>query len=361
MRPRALLPVLLPLLWAGVTHAQPRVRVVAKTTVDGTFKARPAQARLGETVELAVMLAEKRRLLPLPEGAQVQWIQIVPRMQHRDPPSRNNGNRIYSNSIMFGPNHGRWLGADTLEYDEAPLKARPGATIKGSTLKLSKAHAKRFGGLGTIFIAAEVTLPTKDGERTTLRSPGASTVDALGLTPKVMRVSFRGDDTFVGWLGTLFHVPYVFGSTGPQTDRYTGTDCADAMIRAYRAAGRPSANYTSVSGLATYTKSLSGVLTLDEHGTIRDEKGVAVVLRWGEHVRPGDLFTMDFTSDTAVKMLPRAWDHVAALVQDDLSVAQGAGVFDGTDPVRHMTTLGLIDEPLINMGKIRLRLWRWRR
>lgn len=360
MRPRALLCLLLPLLWTSAAHSQPSVRVVAKTTADSSFKAKSIQAQLGETVELGVRLLKKRRLLPLPDGAQVQWIQVVPRMQHRDTPARNNGNRIYSNSIMFGPKHGRWLGADTLEYDEVPLKARPGATTKGASLKLSTAHGSRFGGLGTIFIAAEVTLPGKDGVRVTLRTPDASTVNALGLTPKVMRVSFRQDDTFVGWLGSLFHVPYVFGSTGPQTERYTGTDCADAMVRAYRAAKRPSANYTSVSGLATYTKSLSGVLNLDEHGTIRDEKGSSVVLRWGEHVRPGDLFTMDFTSDTAVKMLPRAWDHVAALVEDNTSNAQGAGVLDSTDSVRHMTTLGLIDEPLSSMGKIRLRFWRWR-
>jgi hypothetical protein len=280
-------------------------------------------------------------------------------MQHRDPPARNNGNRIYSNSIMFGPNHGRWLGADTLEYDEVPLKTRPGATVKGSSVEINKAHPSLFGGLGTIFIAAEVTLPTKDGEELVIRTPDASTVDALGLTPKVMRVSFRGDDTFVGWLGSLFHVPYVFGSTGPQTDRYTGTDCADAMVGARRAAGAKLA-HTSVSGLAAYTRSLSETLVLDANGTVRDENGQEVVLRWGEHIRRGDMFTMDFTSETATKMLPRAWDHVAALVQDDESDADGVGVLDGSDPVRHMTTLGLVDEPLRNMGKIRLRLWRWR-
>src|SRR5437870_1782321 len=64
---------------------------------------------------------------------------------------------------------------------------------------------------GSAWFAARVTLP--DG--TVAATPDASATDRLGLSPAVQRVSFRADDTFLGWLSTYFHVTSVFGSNGP--------------------------------------------------------------------------------------------------------------------------------------------------
>jgi hypothetical protein len=344
----------------GVTaRAEPEARVVARVAGQGRFEARPVSARLDQAVELEVRLVAGRGLAPLPAGATVRWLRVVPRSQHRDPPARNGGLRIYANGTMFGPSHGRWLGHDTLEYDTVALEPGPGAAIAGAegTLRLASADPTREHSPGTTWIAAEVTLPGQAG--VTIRTPDGAAVEPLGISARVMRVSFRADDSFLGWLGTYFNVPYVFGSTGPQTDRYAGTDCADAMVGALRAAGRRGTPYTSVVGLVGLARPVTPTLVVERDGSVRDEGGTPAVVRWSATVRPGDLLVMDFADD-AQGMLPRAWDHAAALVADGSGRSQADGALDGTDLVRHMSTQGLVDEPLSEMGRIRFRILRWR-
>jgi hypothetical protein len=331
--------------------------VVARRAGAPSFRARPVQSVRGGGVELEVrVVGPGGRLATLPPDATVRWLRVVPRMSPRVPSGRTAGHRIYSNSTMFGPDHGRWLGYDRIEYEAEPLAASPAARIAGGRLVITAAGPSRHGGLGTIWIAAAATLP---GGRV-VRTPDETTVDAAGLRPEVMRVGFRDDDTFVGWLGTYFGVPYVFGSTGAQADRYAGVDCADAMVGALRAAGRRGVGYTSVSGLASIAQAVSGPLRLLPDGRLVDDAERDAALRWGADVRRGDLVAMNFTDDPD-GALPRAWDHVAALVGDGGAGAAPDGLLDGADLVRHMATSGLAEEPLRNLGHIGLRLWRWRR
>ncbi len=336
--------------------AQPSVRVVGRIEGQARFKAEPINARLGQRVELTVELrGRKGRPAELPPGSEIQWLQVSPRMQHRDLPARNERMPIYANAVMFGPNHGRWLGTDTLEYDTVPLKTWDGTENHGETLLISSATPHKYGKVGTSWISAVVTLP--DGS--TITAPDGNTLSPLGLDNSVMRVSFRAGDTYLGWLGTYFGVPYIFGSTGPQTDRYTGTDCADALIGARRASGVRGLRYTSVTGLPQLSRPITPNLVLDESGTVRDGDEAEQTLRWGEEIGPGVLLVMDFLEDTD-NQLPRAWDHAAVLVRDGGPDGEPNGVLDGTDLVRHMTTRGLADQPLSWMGLIRFRLFRWR-
>lgn len=343
--------------------AQPlTARVWARGAHDGALRPGPVQARRGETVTLAAQLVDRAgRPVPLPAGATVRWLQVLPRPYHTEHAPPNPGVRSFSNAGLYGARHGRWLGYDRLEYDTLPLAASPDHRPEGPVLRVTAARPPiaerdRHDGVGSSWFSAEIVLP--DGR--VVRSPDGADLDRLGLVPAVARVSFRRDDSYLGWLGTYFHVASVFGSNGPtdaehQSDRYTGADCANVLVGALRAAGRRDAAYTSVAGIGRLAVARSAVLRALPDGTLRGAEGAAVALRWGDAVAPGDLVTLDYASDTG-NLLPRAWDHIAALVSD----ANGDGVLDGGDLVRHMGPEGLVDTPLVHAGPMRVVLWRWR-
>jgi hypothetical protein len=212
-------------------------------------------------------------------------------------------------------------------------------------------------GVGSNWFAVEVTLP--DG--TVVRSPDGDDLDRYGLSRDVLRVSYRAGDHFIDWLGTYFNVPHLFGSAGPsntrhQTEWYIGADCADALVGAWRAAGHDAA-YTSVSGIHRHADTVTDVLFVSIDGSLRNEAGEVVDLRWGEDVQRGDLVAIDFT--LAGDWLPRRWDHIGALARDDGPLGYANGRLDGFDVVRHMGRSGLIDTALWQFNEIKIRLWRW--
>jgi len=344
--------LLLAVLLPAAALAEDRVRVVP---ADGRHG--PVHARLGDVVELTVERVDRRgRGRPLPAGATVRWLRVVPHMQHEDTPPPNDDTAQYSNSVLFGEDHGRWLGYDAVEYETRPLEGGDAVTIDGHRVELravptpeGATHAHR--GAGSMWIAAEVTLP----EGTTLRTPDGDDTDRLGLSDDVVRVSFRVRDDFVGWLSTYYHVPNIFGSTAPQADRYVGADCADVLVAALRAGGNRRVRYTSVRGIGRYARAVTPVLRVDAEGRITDADGEAVTLRWGEDLRRGDLLAIDYARPGS--RLPRAWDHIGALVGDG---SPANGRLDASDHIRHMTPRGLADMPIARQGAIRFRIWRLR-
>lgn len=347
--------------------ADTRLELVARSGAESNFTTRPAQARLGEMVEVGIALREGRRARPLPPGARVQWLRVVPRLLHSEVAPPNPGDPTFSNSVLTGPRHGRWLGYDTLEYDTIPLVTGPLVTLGATTVELTGMPlAERSGvasaptrvgeaahGAGSVWLAAEVTLP--DGR--VLRSADGASVDRFGLSPTVLRVSFRTGDDFLGWMSTYFDVPYVFGSTARQSNRYVGIDCADVLVGALRSESGRDHRYTSVRGIGALADEVSDVYFLDRAGQVVDAEGRAAELRWGRDVRPGDLLAIDYAGDPN-NMLPRAWDHIGTLVSD--AEGPGRGHLDGQDILRHMGRRGLTDQPLTAQGRIRLRIWRWR-
>ena len=195
--------------------------------------------------------------------------------------------------------------------------------------------------------------------RGTVSTPGAEAVEATGLDPRVLRVSFRAGDDLPGWLATYFNVPQVFGSAGGprnhQTDRFVGADCADVVVGALRAAGRRDVAYTSVGGLTRYARFVSDtLLQLDDGRIVTDDATRRpVTLCFGEDVRRGDIVILDYVGYAD---LPRPWDHVGVLGDDD-----GDGVLDPGDPLFHMgLDTGLTVEPLRAQGHVRLRVLRLR-
>lgn len=329
------------------------LRVFARGPGASAFSPLAVQARVGETVTLAVRVMDRATWAPLPEGARVRWLRVVPRMEHRVHPSPNPGLTSFSNAVLFGPRHGRWIGYDRLEYETRAVADHDGGLHPDGSLRVREAHHDvPRGGAGSVWFSAEVTLP--DGR--TLRAPDGDRVDALGLSRDVLRVSFRRDDSYLGWLGTYFGVPNVFGSNGNsrdhQTDRYTGADCADVLVGALRAMGRREVPYLSVAQIGAAAVRRSSARVIEADGTIRDR---ADPPRWGRDLAPGDLVTLGYLDDAA-QSLPRAWDHIAALVAD----ANGNGVLDGADTIRHVTHRGLDETPLVHAGRMQIALWRWR-
>src|SRR5687768_915886 len=142
MRIAALLAVVCVGVAPAAAEAETRAHVVARPASAGPtapFLLGPVQARVGETIELAVVLVDQGRVLsdvprvrlgrgparlpdgPLPAGTEIGWIRIEPRMQHVTFPPPNPHIPQFSNAVLTGPRHGRWLGYDRLEYDAHPV------------------------------------------------------------------------------------------------------------------------------------------------------------------------------------------------------------------------------------------------
>lgn len=370
---------LLSLLWATRSEAQWTARVVTRAAGAPSWSSEPVQARVGEAVEAQVLLRDAsgryyaqrgpvrvqghqlRLAGTLPAGAVVRWDRVVPLLEHRALPPPDPTQRGYSNAVLFGPRHGRWRGYDRLEYSTHALQTGEGLEVgpEGLTLRSAAVLApgsSRTPGAGTLFLAATVELTGG----VTIRTPAEGARDQLGLRVQVARVSYRASDDFLGWLGTYFGVPYVFASNGPtaqdhQTSRYVGADCADVLVGARRAAGENSLEYTSVAGIGRYARAVSAVLFLGPDGVVRDGAGSPVTLRWGTEVLPGDLVAIDYTHDPSNE-LPRAWDHIGALLED----AGTPGILDGADVLRHAGLRGLQDQALVAQAPLRFLLWRWR-
>lgn len=352
MRPRGASWLLPLFLLAPDASAQLRaLRVVRAEGPTGALREGPVQARVGDEVALVAAVRGPRGALRRPPGARTRWLRVIPRMAHEEGPPPNPGNPTFSNAVLFGPRHGRWIGYDRLEYETRPLRPDEGTVDADGTLRVrAAALTTPRGGAGTVWFSAELTLP--DGA--VLRAPDGASVDRLGLSREVARVSFRADDTFLGWLSTYFGVANVFGSNGTradhQTDRYTGADCADVLVGALRAGGARGVPYLSVAQIGEAATRVTRPLTLDRAGVVR-----GATLRWGVDVRPGDLVTLGYRDDPE-NSLPRAWDHIGALVED----RNRDGLLDGGDTLRHMSARGLDDTPLLHGGPMQIAVWRWR-
>lgn len=291
-------------------------------------------------------------------GARVQWSQVEPRQFHVDTESPNAGNPAYSNSVLFGPKHGKWLGFDRLEYIETPIA---GATRGALTVKRASPTDRRLKwarGAGTMRYKATITLGG-----VTHASLGADKVTRGGIAEDVMRVSFRRRDGFTGHLTSYFNVPNVFGSAGKgrthQTDRFQGADCADVIVGAARRAGAQ-IDYTHAAGLTRYARPVTGLLKMGRSDvTYLDgaKTGQTASLRWGRDVKEGDIVLIDYSNFAGSK---RKWDHVGVLAFD----AKGGelGVLDPKDALWHIGfKTGLREEALSGQGRATIQVLRFKR
>lgn len=301
--------------------------------------------------------------LRTPDGQlQFVWSLVEPYPHHVNVPPPNPGNPAYSNAQLFGPNHGRWLGYDSLEYHETVLPDEHAATLVVTKAAPTDPHVNVHGGLGTMRYKVSVSGPVPGQPKTsfTAASPGAEAREEHGISRRVMRTSFRRGDDIPGLLTAFFNVPNVFGSGGTgekhQTELFQGADCADVIIGALRAVG-VKLPYSSVTGLFNHATAVTPKLLLDEtglHAFADGSPGDPVHLRFGADVQAGDIMLIDYLN---AEGLPRTWDHVA-IVSADAGIA---GEFDPRDLVMHMGYLyGLTEAPAESEGPAVVQFLRWK-
>ena len=379
----------------GAAAAGSRYRVLVVAAKRGELpRDRAVNARLGEAVDLYLVVCEKRhgqrthyytaaprlalsgkRVSPRSirslaslsswQGqAKIVWYRIEPRPHHVKTKPHNAGMRDYANAVLYGKNHGKWIDYDTIEYHETRIANAHFAKLTLKRVVPTHPKVNVHGGLGTMRYKVTIRWGAK---KKTFASPGLRARTRAGISRRVARVTFRSGDTLAGWLRGFFNVPTVFGSAGRgarhQTELYQGTDCADVLVGAARAAGAK-IPYTSVAGLARYTKPVTarllltpkGIFELDGTGRRRKtKKRKRLRLRFGKTIRSGDIVLIDYVGSDAS---PRSWDHVAMIDRD----AGERGIFDPRDPLLHTSNLyGLVEEPALEQAPAIIRIVRFRR
>jgi hypothetical protein len=381
-RPGRLALVVLFLLPLSSSPAPRPQALIASQLDDGTPALAPVNARQGQRVTLyavlrvgrryhsdapALLLGGRRlppgRLKPLRElGAAVTWFQVEPEPHHLRLPPPNPGNPAYSNAVLFGRTHGRWLGYDRIEYNERSIPGESSSSLTLLRVRPSHPRVNVHGGLGTMRFKVLIRV---GGE--THASPGMEATGKQGILPSVMRVSFRESDDLAGWMTGYFNVPNVFGSGGDgathQTELFQGADCADVITGAARLActhsrSCPRMAYTSVLGLRRFARPVSAVLLLDRSGVYAIDgaghRGQPVQLSFGSDVRRGDIMLIDYVGFDGS---PRSWDHVGVVARD----RGRPGIFDPGDTVLHMGYLyGLLEAEAHTEGPARIQLMRFR-
>jgi hypothetical protein len=307
---------------------------------------RTVDARGGQAIDVflvAVGTRAGRRVIFSDDGARehrpwqdcdarAQWSRIEPRMQHTNTPAPNPSIPVYANAVMLGPDHGKWIGFDRLEYFATALPGNDThRRVLDATPSTGVPRAEPWQGLGVMRLSVTVQLA---GDDTLYATPASSDSDGM-ISSHVFRYTFRGGDDFLGWLGSFFNVPYLFGSAGKgarsQAERYLGADCADVLVAALRRAG-VHIDYSSVGDLVDALPRVKGP------------------------VRAGDLYALDYVG---YDDLPRSWDHIVALVEDRGPDSKPDGKPGPEDLVADSGGAdGLKVAPLAEQGEVRVMVLR---
>jgi cell wall-associated NlpC family hydrolase len=228
---------------------------------------------------------------------------------------------------------------EPIPYDETEIAAWRDQTHPRADVHPTRTP-DRGGGLGTMryklaVVRAGVTRATPGAEAR--RGSGSG-----GLTDAVHRVSLRGDDSYLGWLGELYGQPYIWASAGGsnvthQSERLEGSDCADFVVYGWRRLGHD-VPYTWTGGLPGLTR-LRASGARDPRGVYVDARGVPLAAP-----APGDLL-----------LFPR---HVGVFVRD-LGVA---GVLDDADVMVHALFESPHEQALADSGyadrPVEVRRWK---
>ena len=170
-------------------------------------------------------------------GAEIRWYLIFADLT-----------RIYANANPpWERDAYKWVGLDKIGYYRtelvelrnqwviAPFSSGAVARLWTGVEQWFRGTDKDTSGLyfyqsnvGTFWFAAEVE---KDG--VIRRSPGLEAIADRGLSPRVLRVSVRESEGYLGYLTSFYNVPGLFGSTLYQSRHHLGADCADILMAAW--------------------------------------------------------------------------------------------------------------------------------
>ncbi len=176
---------------------------------------------------------------------------------------------------------------------------------------------EQLPGVGTM--AFQVVASLQSGGEA--KTPGLEAVKYGGLKPEVMRVTFRRDDSYLGYVSELINTPYIFGSAGPdgrnQSDLLIGADCADLAVYGRRRMGKK-AEYSSSYAIDKQAPERFRAVSADATGAVVDPKGKPVAFG-DQGVRAGDVIHFPGSR------------HVAVLYEDRAPL----GVLDSGDLMIH--------------------------
>lgn len=260
-------------------------------TVDG--KPAPAgwvYAVTGQKVVLAVKA---------PQAKAVRWFKLEPTLESVD----NTQPAFHFEPIVYR----------AVEVAACRDQATCPADVTPSVLP----KVEQLPGVGTM--AFQVAVTRADG--TEVKSPGIEAVKYGGLTKDVMRVTFRRDDSYLGFVSELINTPYIFGSAGPdgrnQSDLLIGADCADLAVYGRRRLGKK-AEYTSTYAIDRQAPEKFKAVSAADDGRVLDAKGQPIAFG-PKGVHAGDVIHFPGSR------------HVAVLYEDRPPL----GVLDSGDLMIH--------------------------
>jgi hypothetical protein len=272
-------------------HAAPTVRLTASVD-DGPARPGWVYAKAGQQVVLRAVAAGGK-----PVG--YRWFKLEPTSPWVD-------NTIPS--FHFAP-----IGYQAVELEACRDQGRCPADV-GPTLLPRLAQ---LPGVGTM--AFQVRATFEGGAEAA--TPGVEAVKYGGLEPTVMRVTYRKDDSYLGYCTELVNSPYIFGSAGPdgrnQSDLLIGSDCADLAIYGRRRLGKPASYASSYTIDQQAPERFRGVGAADG-GVALDEAGQPIAFG-AAGAQPGDLIHFPATR------------HVGVLYEDRPPL----GALDASDLMLH--------------------------
>ena len=243
-------------------------------SVDGDqAKAGWVYARVGQAVILRASLSGEK-------PKRVRWFKLEPAIESVD----NTQPRFH-----FEP----------IPYREVELEACRDALVCPAEVSVTVLpKVEQLSGAGTMAFVVKATL--EGGAE--LSTPGLEAVKYGGLTPAVMRVTFRSDDSYLGYLSELINTPYIFGSAGPdgrnQSDLLIGADCADLAVYGQRRLGKKVA-YTSTFAIDRQAPEHFRGISAAEDGQVLDKAGRPIVFGPGG-VHAGDVLHFPGSRHVAV-------------------------------------------------------------
>src|SRR3989344_4883399 len=140
-----------------------------------------------------------------------------------------------------------------------------------------------FKGLGTMRFKINIKY-----NNSTYSTTGKESVDEFGIKKNVHRISFRKDDTEIGWAYAWCNLPYQWGSRSindqlpaeqHQTERFIAQDCADLIVGAARFSGKNNLNYTWSNGLESKSNIAAEIECVDENLNFLNKDGK--IIRYG--------------------------------------------------------------------------------
>jgi len=250
----------------------------------------------------------------------IKWYQIIPDTSK----FYKNANYPWEKKEPY-----KWCGYGKIDYKRVEIKAfenKKEVVLTQKILELNRPKGNPYyhSKLGSFWFEAEATL--KNGK--VVKTKGIKNVERKGLSPKVFRVSYMLDKSYVGYLTTFFNVPGIFGSMPYQSRNYIGVDCADVLVAT-----------TKVMNHQKNTKNYNVMMLVDK---LKVKEKFKIVngkpnkkLKWGKDFNMGDFIAVKYSKNGR-------YAHIGMLYGDENNnsiLDENDSIINAGPNALHLTTL----------------------